>query len=53
VLAVEVPRGRETDATTQAVTRLVAAQFAATLAPWPAASIADPPFRSLDKAAEA
>jgi len=53
VLAVEVPRGRETDATTQAVTRFVAAQFAATLAPWPAASVADPPFRSLDKAAEA
>jgi len=53
VLAVEVPRGRETDATTQAVTRFVAAQFAATLAPWPAASVADQPFRSLDKAAEA
>jgi hypothetical protein len=53
VLAVEVPRGRETDPAVQAITQLLAAQFAATLAPWPAASVADPPFRSLDKAAEA
>jgi hypothetical protein len=53
VLAVEVPRGRETDPAIQAITRFLAAQFAATLAPWPAASVADPPFRSLDKAAEA
>jgi len=53
VLAVELPRGRETDASIQAMTRIVAAQFAATLAPWPAASVADTPFRSLDKAAEA
>jgi hypothetical protein len=53
VLAVEVPRGREADPAIQAITRFLAAQFAATLAPWPAASVADPPFRSLDKAAEA
>jgi hypothetical protein len=53
VLAVEVPRGRETDPAIQAMTRILAAQFAATLAPWPAASVADTPFRSLDKAAEA
>jgi hypothetical protein len=53
VLAVEVARGREADPAIQAITRFLAAQFAATLAPWPAASVADPPFRSLDKAAEA
>jgi len=41
VLAVEVPPGREHDGTTQAITRLLAAQLAATLAPWPAASAAD------------
>ena len=53
VLAVEVPRGRETDPAIQAMTRILAAQFAATLAPWPAASVAEQPFKSLDKAAEA
>ena len=53
VLAVEVPHGRETDPVVQAITRLLAAQFAATLAPWPAASVPDSPFRPLDKAAEA
>jgi hypothetical protein len=52
VLAVEVPRGREADPAVQAMTRILAAQFAATLAPWPAASVAETPFRSLDKAAE-
>ncbi|HEY1302796.1 MAG TPA: hypothetical protein VGF24_04565 [Vicinamibacterales bacterium] len=41
VLAVEVPPGREHDGMTQAITRLLAAQLAATLAPWPAASAAD------------
>ncbi|HKE86235.1 MAG TPA: hypothetical protein VKB50_20890 [Vicinamibacterales bacterium] len=41
VLAVEVPPGREHDGMTQAVTRLLAAQLSATLAPWPAASAAD------------
>jgi hypothetical protein len=53
VLAVEVPRGREADPAVQAMTRILAAQFAATLAPWPAASVAEIPFRALDKAAEA
>jgi hypothetical protein len=53
VLAVEVPRGREADPAVQAMTRILAAQFAATLAPWPAASVAEIPFRPLDKAAEA
>jgi len=41
VLAVEIPPGREQDGMTQAITRLLAAQLAATLAPWPAASAAD------------
>lgn len=52
VLAVELPHGRETDAATHAITRFLAAQLAATLAPWPAASIADN-HMPLDKAAEA
>ena len=52
VVAVEVSNGRETDATTQAVTRFVAAQLAATLAPWPASSVADPHITPLEKAAE-
>ena len=41
VLAVELPPGREHDGMTQAITRLLAAQLSATLAPWPAASAAD------------
>jgi hypothetical protein len=53
VLAVEVADGRENDRTTQAVTRVLAAQLAATLAPWPAASVADSERPALDKAAEA
>jgi hypothetical protein len=52
VLAVELPHGRETDAATHAVTRFLAAQLAATLAPWPAASMADH-HMPLDTAAEA
>ena len=51
VLAIEVPHGGETDETRQAVARLVAAQLAATLAPWPAASVADS-AETLEKAAE-
>jgi GAF domain len=53
VLAVEVEHGRERDRTTQAVTRVLAAQLAATLAPWPAASVADSEQPALEKAAEA
>jgi hypothetical protein len=53
VVAVEVSNGRETDGTTQAVTRFVAAQLAATLAPWPASSAADLHITPLEKAAEA
>jgi hypothetical protein len=53
VVAVEVSNGRETDGTTQAVTRFVAAQLAATLAPWPASSAADSHIAPLEKAAEA
>jgi len=53
VLAVEVADGRENDRTTQAVTRVLAAQLAATLAPWPAASVADSERPALEKAAEA
>jgi len=52
VVAVEVSNGRETDGTTQAVTRFVAAQLAATLAPWPASSAADLHITPLEKAAE-
>jgi len=53
VLAAEVPNGRESDTTTQAVTRFLAAQLAATLAPWPAPSVADAHVTPLDKVAEA
>jgi hypothetical protein len=53
VLAVEVEHGRESDRATQAVTRVLAAQLAATLAPWPAASVADTDRPPLEKAAEA
>jgi hypothetical protein len=53
VLAVEVPPGRETDETTQAIARFVAAQLAATLAPWPAASIAESEIGAFNHAAEA
>ena len=52
VLAVEVGHGRENDRTTQAVTRVLAAQLAATLAPWPAASVADSERPALEEAAE-
>ena len=38
VLAVEVRRGRETDATVQAATAIIAAQLATALAAWPQAS---------------
>jgi hypothetical protein len=54
VLAVEVSAGREGDAATRAVTTLVAAQLAAALAGWPAASAAAPiQAPPLDTAAEA
>ena len=53
VLAVEVSNDRERDGPTQAVTRLLAAQLAATLAPWPAASVADSHVSTLDNVAEA
>jgi hypothetical protein len=54
VLAVEVGVGRESDAATRAVTTLVAAQLAAALAGWPAASAAAPiQVPPLDTAAEA
>ena len=52
VLAVEVPQGRETDETIHAIARFVAAQLAATLAPWPAASVADTNVGRLEKVAE-
>lgn len=38
VLAIEVAPGRETDADTQAITRVIAAQLAAVLVAWPAGS---------------
>jgi hypothetical protein len=55
VLAVETAVGQDTDAATRAVTMMFAAQLAAALAGWPAASAAAtsvtvPP---LDSAAEA
>jgi hypothetical protein len=54
VLAVEVNPGREAHATTRAVTTLVAAQLAAALQGWPAASAAAPlQAPPLDRAAEA
>lgn len=54
VLAVEVSPGREAHATTRAVTTLVAAQLAASLEGWPAASAAAPlQAPPLDRAAEA
>jgi hypothetical protein len=54
VLAVEVNPGREAHATTRAVTTLVAAQLAAALQGWPAASAAAPQQAPpLDRAAEA
>jgi hypothetical protein len=54
VLAVEVGPGREAHATTRAVTTLVAAQLAAALQGWPAASAAAPlQAPPLDRAAEA
>jgi hypothetical protein len=52
VLAVEVPRGREADETAQAIARFLAAQLAATLAPWPAASVTDAEVDPLEKVAE-
>jgi hypothetical protein len=42
VLAIELPAGRENDGTTQAVVSLIAAQFAAVLGAWPAASSIPP-----------
>jgi len=39
-LAAELRRGRETDAATQAVTAMIAAQLASIVAAWPAASVA-------------
>ena len=39
-LAAEVRHGRETDAATQAVTAMIAAQLASIVAAWPAASVA-------------
>ena len=54
VLAVEVRVGQERDPATRAVTTLLAAQLAAALAGWPAASVAAPVNAPpLDKAAEA
>jgi hypothetical protein len=54
VLAVEVRVGLEADAATRAVTTLLAAQLAAALAGWPAASAAAPlQAPPLDKALEA
>ena len=54
VLAVEVSAGREGHASTRAVTTLVAAQLAATLEGWPAASAAAPlQAPPLERAAEA
>jgi hypothetical protein len=52
VLAVEVPRGGEADETAQAIARFLAAQLAATLAPWPAASVTDAEVDPLEKVAE-
>ena len=52
VLAIEVPQGREADRTTRAIARFVAAQLAATLAPWPAASVADSAVETLEKVAD-
>ncbi len=42
VLAIELPTGREVDVTTQAVVTLIAAQLAAVLGAWPAASSTPP-----------
>jgi GAF domain-containing protein len=54
VLAVEVAEGQDTDAATRAVTMMFAAQLAAALAGWPAASAAAPvTVPPLDTAAEA
>jgi hypothetical protein len=54
VLAVEVAEGQDTDGATRAVTMMFAAQLAAALAGWPAASAAAPAtVPPLDKAAEA
>jgi hypothetical protein len=54
VLAVELPHGREGNPVTKAVTTMLAAQLAAALAGWPAASAAAPVnVPPLDKAAEA
>jgi hypothetical protein len=55
VLAAEVGVGHEGDVATRAVTTLLAAQLAAALAGWPAASAAEPVLAppSLDRAAEA
>jgi hypothetical protein len=54
VLAVEVGVGQEADAATRAVTSLLAAQLAAALAGWPAASAATPiQAPPLDRAVEA
>jgi hypothetical protein len=54
VLAVEVRGGLEEDSTTRAVTTLLAAQLAAALAGWPAASAAAPlQAPPLDRAVEA
>ncbi len=54
VLAVEVAEGQDADAATRAVTMMFAAQLAAALAGWPAASAAAPvTVPPLDTAAEA
>jgi hypothetical protein len=54
VLAVETAVGQDTDAATRAVTMMFAAQLAAALAGWPAASAAAPvTVPPLDNAAEA
>lgn len=55
VLAVEVGVGQEENAITRAVTNLIAAQLAAALAGWPAASASAAPVQAppLDRAAEA
>jgi hypothetical protein len=54
VLAIEIPPGRAEDSVTKAVTTMFAAQLAAALAGWPAASAAAPAdVPPLNKAAEA
>jgi hypothetical protein len=53
VLAVETAAGQDTDTATRAVTMMFAAQLAAALAGWPAASAAAPAVPPLDNAAEA